>query len=325
MSKKQSYYICLTKDPHVAINVKVDSVVEMEKAERLFKVLINKCQSSLENSSTPQEFFEELRANMEKFSEFTDFFDTTAVSMATGITQMRFHTLLVDSWDKQYAKILATAKGKANVEYNLPPPSMVFHLASKKRAKNGVIYHNHLNNYCRVGSIKVSYGFIDNDSVELEKLSENIPREAIEEAINAMIDNVEELHNKAMKQVLRDCGIKSVDDEKPISDDFIDIVNPISDDFIDVVNNDDFIGTFRHLGTVEGDSFKASEKMHELIDKMNIKASDDFDDILNKLMSNPETRELILEDFKRWRDNKDGDKDDFKGLMPKPGDFVAEA
>ena len=73
MSKKQSYYICLTKDPHVAINVKVDSVVEMEKAERLFKVLINKCQSSLENSSTPQEFFEELRANMEKFSEFTDF------------------------------------------------------------------------------------------------------------------------------------------------------------------------------------------------------------------------------------------------------------
>ena len=65
--------------------------------------------------------------------------------------------------------------------------------------------------------------------------------------------------------------------------------------------------------------------MHELIDRMNIKASDDFDDILNKLMSNPETRDMILEDFKRWRAHKDGDEDDYRGLMPKPGEFVAEA
>jgi len=307
MSKKQSYYIALTAEPRAAINIKVNSLVEKKKSKTLIRGLINKCQLSLENSSTPQEFFEELRANMEKFSEFTDFFDTTAASMATAITQMRFHTMLVDGWDEQYAKILCTQAGKEGISYDLPPPSMVFHLESKRIAKKGVT--RGVDDYNRVGTVEFSYGFIDADSVKLEKLSENIPKEAILEAVNTMMKDIEKLHRKAIDKVLNDCGLEPKSSTKSI--------------------NDDFVGTFQRLGTVEGDSFKPSEKMHELIDRMNIKASDDFDDILNKLMSNPETRDMILEDFKRWRAHKDGDtgfsEDDYRGLMPKPGEFVAEA
>ena len=119
------------------------------------------------------------------------------------------------------------------------------------------------------------------------------------------MNDVEKLHRKAIRKVLVDCGLEPKSSELSV--------------------NDDFIGAIKRLGTQKGDKYQASNKMHELIDKMNIKASDDFDDILSKLMSNPETRKLILEDFKRWRAEKDGEDDEFAGMMPIPGEFVAEA
>ena len=49
-------------------------------------------------------------------------------------------------------------------------------------------------------------------------------------------------------------------------------------------------------------------------------------------MSNPEARAAILEDFKIWRANNVNKNDEqesyieeYKRLMPKPGEFVAEA
>ena len=303
MSKQQSYYISLTSDAHAAFNVKVASKTEMEKARPLFSNLVSLCQNSLNNSSTPQEFFKELKGRLEKFSEFTAFFETNAVSMATAITQMRFHSMLVDSWDKQYAKILCTRVGEKNKSYDLPPPSMVVNLESKTRAK--LSDKNYIDEYNSVGAVEVSYGFMDEDGAKLDKLSKDVPAEAIQEAIDTMMKDVEKLHRKAIRKVLVDCGLEPKSSELSV--------------------NDDFIGAIKRLGTQKGDKYQASNKMHELIDKMNIKASDDFDDILSKLMSNPETRKLILEDFKRWRAEKDGEDDEFAGMMPIPGEFVAEA
>ena len=42
-------------------------------------------------------------------------------------------------------------------------------------------------------------------------------------------------------------------------------------------------------------------------------------------MDNPETRAIVLEDFRRWRDKKEAKDDEFAGMMPIPGEFVAEA
>ena len=310
MSKQQSYYVCLTADAHAAINVKVASKVEMQKAKRLFSNLVSKCQVSAKNSSTPQEFFKELKANMEKFSEFTDFFDTTAVSMATAITQMRFHTVLVDNWDKQYAKIVCTQEGKEGMTYDLPPPSMVVHLKSKKAAKkSGSMMSGRYNS---AGTVDVSYGFIDEDGVQLEKLKKQVPEDAIKGAINTMMEDIEKLHRKSIDKVLVDCGFEPRVEEE--------------------IAEDGAVMTVKELGTSTGGKFTASKKMYDLIDKMNIKASDNFDDILKKLMDNPETRDIILEDFRRWRGKKEGIDDwqqsyveEYERLMPKPGEFVAEA
>jgi hypothetical protein len=313
MSKQQSYYISLTSDARAAINVDVASKVEMQKAKPLFSNLVSKCQVSLENSSTPQEFFVELRKRLEKFSEFTDFFDTTAVSMATAITQMRFHSVLVDHWDEQYAKIVCTREGEdTGITYDIPPPSILFHLQSKKAAKKSGSMMSF--RYGTVGTVDFSYGFTNEDSVELEKLRDKVPEDAIKGAVSTMMEDVEKLHRNAMNKVLVDCGVL-----------------PMSEDEIQMEKEENgSVMTVKHLG-VSSNKTVFRQKMRDLIDRLDIKPTDSPDDILKALIEDPEGRRELLEDFKKYRVGQEADDwqesyiKEYKRLMPKPGEFVAEA
>ena len=299
MSKQQDYFISLTGQNRAAINVQVDSLVEKKKSRALFKILISKCQDSMSKSKSPQGFFKKLKANMEKFSEFTDFFDVTPVSMATAITQLHFHEMLVDNWDKQQTKIVATRFGEADKEYQLPPPSLVFHLLSKKRKEKIIDKKGDKG----LGSVAISYCFADEDAAKLKEMQKSVPTKTVKEATAEMFKSVEELHCKGLAKLLTDCGYDAT------TEDGTNISTLIP---LDVEQYSD-------------EGFEASEKMKELVDSMNIKSSDDFIEILDKIMEEPETRAVMLEDFKRWRAHKDGDEDNYRGLMPKPGEFIAEA
>jgi hypothetical protein len=305
MSKQQDYFISLTGQNRAAINVQVDSLVEKKKSRALFKILISKCQDSMNRSKSPQGFFEKLKINMEKFSEFTDFFDVTPVSMATAITQLHFHEMLVDNWDKQEVKIVATRIGEADEEYQLPPPSLVFHLLSKKRREKIIDDESDSG----LGSVTISYCFADEDAAKLKEMRKSIPKKTLKEATAEMFKSVEELHCKGIAKLLTDCGFDATrEDGIKIS-----TLIPLNDE------QEALELEIRDL------KFEASEKMKELVDSMNIKSSDDFIEILDKIMEEPETRAVMLEDFKRWRAHKDGDEDNYRGLMPKPGEFIAEA
>jgi len=238
---------------------------------------------------------------MEEFTDFTDFFFVTPESMATVITQMRFHDLLVENWDKQYAKIIGTTEGKADVTYDLPPPALVVCLKSRKRA---LALEN-----ADIKNIQMAYTFVDKDTKKLEKLCEYIPKNQVEKATSAMMSSVEKLHDKAMDKVLSGNNYKATKDTDET------ILVPLGDD-------DDDIG------------YVPSNKMVKIMKKIDIRPTDTPEQAREKIEANAKYLKDIEKEMERFEDYKQDRKvalgledseDDYSGMMPKPGEFIAEA